>query len=302
MADPVAAAPIRSPDAQRRNGRIIVATAYFVAFSAAATVAIEMHPGSPLLVAAASDLAGTLAIFAFSVFFNNSSLYDPYWSVAPIPIAAYWLGCNPEPPGPRQIAIISLIALWGIRLTANWLARWHGLSDEDFRYVEIRQKSGHWYWPASLVAIHLMPSVWVFLGLLPVLPALSTAGRSIGWLDLVALSTTTTAVLVEAVADLQLRAFLKGRGDRAAILDTGLWKLCRHPNYFGEVLFWWGLFLFGMAADPKWSWTAVGPISITLLFSLVSIPWMDRRMLANHPAWAERMRTLPALIPFTKLR
>jgi steroid 5-alpha reductase family enzyme len=302
MADPLVATPVRPPEAQRRNGRIIVATAYFVAFSAAATVAIEMHPGSPVLVAAAADLAGTVAIFAFSVFFNNSSLYDPYWSVAPIAIAAYWLGCNPSPPGPRQIAIVALIAVWGIRLTTNWLGRWHGLGDEDFRYAEIRHKTGRWYWPASLVAIHLMPSVWVFLGLLPVLPALSTKGQPIGWLDLVALMTTTAAVVVEAVADLQLRSFLRRRTDRAAVLEAGLWGLCRHPNYFGEVLFWWGLFLFGMAADPSWIWTAIGAVSITLLFALVSIPWMDRRMLANHPAWAERMRSLPGLIPFTKLR
>jgi steroid 5-alpha reductase family enzyme len=302
MADPLVATRIRSPDAQRRNGRIIVATAYFVAFSAAATVAIEMHPGPPILVAGAADLAGTVAIFAFSVFFNNSSLYDPYWGLAPIPIAAYWLACNPEPPGPRQVAIIALIAVWGIRLTANWLARWHGLADEDFRYVEIRQKTGRWYWPASLVAIHLMPSVWVFLGLLPVLPALSRRGQPIGWLDLAALSTTTAAIVVEAVADLQLRSFLRRRTDRAAVLETGLWGLCRHPNYLGEVLFWWGLFLFGMAADPTWIWTAIGPVSITLLFALVSIPWMDRRMLTNHPAWAECMRSLPGLLPFTKLR
>jgi steroid 5-alpha reductase family enzyme len=86
------------------------------------------------------------------------------------------------------------------------------------------------------------------------------------------------------------------------VLDTGLWAVSRHPNYLGEVLFWWGLFLLGLAAGPGWGWTVVGPLAITALFAFVSVPWMDRRMLARHPAWAERLRRVPALLPFPRPR
>ncbi len=121
-------------------------------------------------------------------------------------------------------------------------------------------------------------------------------------LDVLAAAVTAGAIALEATADAQLHAFLRARGDPAAILDRGLWARSRHPNYLGEILFWWGLFLFGVSAAPRWAWTAVGPLAITALFLLVSVPWMDRRMLARHPAYAERLRTTPALIPWPRRR
>ena len=113
---------------------------------------------------------------------------------------------------------------------------------------------------------------------------------------------TAGAIAIEALSDLQLRRFLRTRRDPSAVLDKGLWQFSRHPNYFGEVVFWWGLWLFGLAADPGWAWTVVGPVSITLLFLLVSVPWMDRRMLSRHPAWAARMKATSALVPWPRRR
>ena len=81
------------------------------------------------------------------------------------------------------------------------------------------------------------------------------------------------------------------------MLDTGLWAALRHPNYVGEGLFWWGLWLFGLAADPGWWWTVAGPAAITALFTFVSVPWMDRRMEARHPGWLARRAHVPALWP-----
>jgi steroid 5-alpha reductase family enzyme len=230
---------------------------------------------------------------------DNSSMYDPYWSVAPIPIVLYWAlapGGSASVPL-RQFLVVFLVAAWGVRLTANWAARWHGLGDEDFRYVEIRGKTGRLYWPASFFSIHLFPTAWVFLGLLSTWPALSGPARPPGWIDAAAVLVTGGAILVEGLSDLQLRRFMNSRREREAVLDTGLWAWSRHPNYFGEVMFWWGLWLFGYAARPSWAWTAVGPLSITMLFAFVSIPWMDRRMLARHPAWAPHMKRTSAFFP-----
>ena len=139
--------------------------------------------------------------------------YDPYWSVAPIPITAYWASGMPSGPGVRAIVVCVLVAVWGVRLTANWVARWRGLADEDFRYAEIRARTGRLYWPASLVAIHLLPTAWVFLGLLAAWPALVGDGRPPGLLDAVALAVTAGGIAVEAVADRQLRRFLRSRRD-----------------------------------------------------------------------------------------
>jgi steroid 5-alpha reductase family enzyme len=274
----------------------VVIAAYTTGLAASLLAGWLARGAHPLLVAALADLAGTAAVFGFSVAFDNSSVYDPYWSVAPLPLALYWAALG-DGSRARQALVLVLVAAWGVRLTGNCLWRWRDLGHEDFRYREIRARTGRWYWPASFVSIHLMPTIWVFLGLVPVWVALGRSG-ALGLVDALAAVVTAAAVAVEAVADWQLQAFLRRRTGPDDVLASGLWALSRHPNYFGEVLFWWGLWLFGLAADPSWWWTVVGPVSITLLFAVVSVPWMDRRMLARHPAWAAHVARTSALVPW----
>jgi steroid 5-alpha reductase family enzyme len=276
----------------KRAGQIFVMVAYVVALGVAMAAAKPFEGRHPVLLAAVADLVATLVVFAFSVALDNSSVYDPYWSVAPLPIALFWA---PAGVGLRQTIVIALLALWGLRLTANWALRWRGPADEDFRYREIRGKTGRWYWPASFFSIHLFPTAWVFCGMLPAFPALTRPGFTL--VDVVATLVAGTAIAVETIADWQLRRYLRSPHRPEDILATGLWSVCRHPNYLGEVLFWWGIFLFGLAADPRWAWSALGALAITLLFVLVSVPWMDRRMLSRHPTWAEHMKRTPALVP-----
>jgi steroid 5-alpha reductase family enzyme len=285
---------------RRRQGRLRVVAAYSVALAAALAVGWALGERHPIVVAALADVAATAVVFAFSWGHDNSSFYDPYWSLAPIPIALYWASLNPDAPEARGSLVLLLLTVWGLRLTANWVVRWQGTQDEDFRYREIRQRTGRLYWPASFLSIHLMPTAWVFLGMLPLYPALARPLPGLGWLDVLATVTTGAAIAIEAAADFQLRRFLRTRQDTEAVLDSGLWAMSRHPNYFGEVLFWWGVFLFGVAAAPGWTWTVVGPISITLLFVLVSVPWMDRRMLSRHPGWANHLRSTSALLPWPR--
>jgi steroid 5-alpha reductase family enzyme len=294
----LAAMVTQNPDRRARD-LVIVALAYALALVVALAVGWALRDRHPILVAAAADLVATLIVFCFSVGCNNSSLYDPYWSVIPLPVAIYWASVGE--PGLWQLLLLALVALWGARLTGNWAARWRGIRDEDFRYQEIRGRTGRLYWPASFVSIHLLPTIWVFLGLLPLYPAL-VRPSPVTTLGFVALLVTTAAIAIETIADRQLRAFLRTRRDPEAILDKGLWAYCRHPNYLGEVLFWWGLYLFGLAAEPAWVWSVVGSLSITLLFVFISVPWMDRRLLLRHPAWAQTMKSLPALLPWPRRR
>ncbi|MBI5546954.1 MAG: DUF1295 domain-containing protein, partial [Deltaproteobacteria bacterium] len=83
------------------------------------------------------------------------------------------------------------------------------------------------------------------------------------------------------------------------IVNTGLWKYSRHPNYFGEVSFWWGLWLFGVASDPASAlWTLAGPVAMTGLFLFISVPMLDKRSLERRPGYAEHRRRVSALIPW----
>lgn len=138
----------------------------------------------------------------------------------------------------------------------------------------------------------------VFLGCLSLHPALACSSRPLGPIDLLAALVTLGAIGLEATADAQLRAFVRSKPAPEAILSSGLWAFSRHPNYCGEVFFWWGLYLFALAADPAYWWAIVGPIAISCLFLFVSIPMIERRMLARRPAFAARMKEVSALVPW----
>jgi steroid 5-alpha reductase family enzyme len=278
---------------------LICLAAYCVAALAAAAV-IRLSAGlSPVWAAGLADLAATLVVFAFSLGLNNSSMYDPYWSVAPAVIALWWLTRFGGPGGVtvvRQVVVTFLVLAWAARLTWNWLRRWNGLKDEDWRYADYR-RLGAGYWPVSFFGFHMMPTVLVFIACLSLVPALSWNSRGVGILDVAAVLVTAAAILVEAGADRQLRRFLTRRTP-GQILDTGLWALTRHPNYFGEVLFWWGLWLFGLAADPSRWWTIVGPAGVTALFLGISVPMMDNRMLSRHPGYAAHVSRRSGFLPW----
>jgi steroid 5-alpha reductase family enzyme len=146
----------------------------------------------------------------------------------------------------------------------------------------------------------MMPTVLVFIACLSLVPALSSSSRAFGVLDVLAVLVTGAAIAAEAGADRQLRRFLTSPRQPGQILDTGLWAFSRHPNYFGEVLFWWGVWLFGLAADPSRWWTLVGPAGITALFLGISVPMMDKRMLSRHPGYAEHIMIRSGFLPWKR--
>jgi len=271
------------------------ALAYGVAIGAAIAAGYAVHDNlHPLGVVAIADAVGTIVIFAFSRAFNNSSFYDPYWSIAPMVMVVYWM--NGAGNGTRAIVVAGLVWAWGARLTYNFLKGWPGLRHEDWRYVNLREQNGRAYWLVSFFGIHFAPTVWVYLGCLAFYPAF-TSERTLGVNDAFAGIFIASAILLEGIADRQLWRFRRSNPAPGAIMKSGLWRGNRHPNYLGEVLFWWGLFSAGVAAHPTYWWTVAGPIGITLLFVFISIPMIDKRHLARRPGYAEHMRATTALFP-----
>lgn len=273
-----------------------IAVGYLAALAAGVAV-VRAWPDLPSWQrVAAADVAATVVIFVFSVLFDNSSFYDAYWSVAPVPIAA-WLGAAAGNWTPRRLVVVALVAAWGVRLTWNWARGWSGFAHEDWRYVDYRKKTGSAYWLVSFFGLHFMPTVTVFVGMLALWPALGS-DAPLGPLDVAALVVTAGAIAIEATADAQLRAFRRDVRDPGRIMDVGLWSRCRHPNYLGEISFWWGLYLFGLAGRRHdWWWTLPGPVWITVMFVTISVPLIDRRSLARRAGYAEHMKRLPALLP-----
>ena len=163
--------------------------------------------------------------------------------------------------------------------------------------VDKRQQTGSLYWVVSFAGLHMMPTLMVFAGCLALWPALVTGTQPFGALDVLATGVTAGAILLEATADQQLRRFRRSQPPASAILDSGVWAYCRHPNYLGEIGLWWGLFLFALAAEPSAWWAGSGALAITLLFRFISLKLVDDRMLARRPDYKARMETVPALLP-----
>lgn len=245
-----------------------------------------------------ADVVATLVIFGFSLRYRNSSFYDAYWSVIPPLLAAWWMWTHPASlHDTRALLASALVWLWAIRLTTNWSVFWGGLHHEDWRYPIVRARAGKAALLADLFGIHLFPTVQVFLGCLPLYALMSRAGAPLGWLDAAAFIVTLGAILIETIADLQLHAFI-ARRQPGTFITTGLWAWSRHPNYFGELSFWWGLMLFGLAAAPsQWQWIIPGALAMTAMFKFASIPLMDTRSVERRPAYAEHMKKVSALLP-----
>jgi steroid 5-alpha reductase family enzyme len=279
---------------------VLVAVAYLAALLAAIVIGYVFRDLNPVLMLFAADIAGTLVIFIFGRFFHNASFYDPYWSVQPLVIALFWIYgfAVGDAPGWRQIIVTTLVFAWGLRLTFNWIRGWEGLKDEDWRYRNFRNKSGKWFWLVELTGIELIPTIMVFLGCLALYPALAAGNHPFGVLDIIAIIITAGAIILETTADEQLKNFTRNNPGHGKIMAEGLWAYSRHPNYLGEVSFWWGLFFFALAADAGYWWTVAGPLAITLLFTIISVPMMDKRNMASRPDYKEHRKKVPALFPW----
>ncbi len=282
----------------KRKGLLICLFAYITAGIMVWLVYDAISIFHPLLIVITLDILATLVIFLFSMMFNNSSLYDPYWSLVPPLIMLFWVfnAQTLEALTLMQILILSTVIFWSLRLTLNWLTRWRGIKDEDWRYISFRFKYQEQYWIVSLTGIHLFPTLIVFLGCLSVFPALVMHEGTMGVMEWIAFGVTVSGVVIETVADIQLRRFNREES-KSDFQDAGLWKYSRHPNYFGEVLLWVGLFLFSTGMEEIYWWILPGPIFMILMFYAISIPMIDRRMLRRRTGYRDYIKRTSAMIP-----
>jgi len=273
---------------------------YVLALIIAVIVGYAVRNLNQIFIVLIADIAGTLAVYVMGRLFHNASFYDAYWSVAPLAIAIFWV-FGPFPHRAemiRQVIASVFVFIWGLRLTWNWAHQWQGIHHEDWRYRDLREKNPRWFWLIELVGIEVMPTVIVFLACLPLFPVLAAGTGHFTFLDVIACIITAGAIAIEAIADRQLWQFTRQKTRSGEIMTKGLWAYSRHPNYFGEITFWWGIYLFGLAADSAYWWTIIGPLSVTLLFVAVSIPLMEKRNLAGRPGYASIAKRIPPLIPW----
>ncbi|MEE3850272.1 DUF1295 domain-containing protein [Gordonia sp. LSe1-13] len=284
-------------------GRVAALVRVTLAYVIAVAVAVVWLWSGPstsslLLDTLIADLLATLVIFAFSRYHRNSSFYDAYWSVIPPLLLIYWWWQGPLGLDDLRAWLLFLVVMvWAIRLTANWVSTFPGLHHEDWRYGRLRDDAGRWELPVDLFAIHVIPTLQVFAGMLPVYVAVTRPGEGPAWLVGAAVLLGLGAVALETVADLQLRRFTRERRP-GQVMDRGVWAWSRHPNYFGEFTFWFALALFGVAASPSdaW-WLFVGAAVMLALFEGASIPMMEKRSLQRRPDYQSVIDRVPRFVP-----
>ena len=287
--------------------RLILLSIYLAAFSVGLFVG-NSYTGFTLIMKSAMIVFSTvLIIWLFSFIADNSSVFDPYWSVAPSFFTLYmWIsfygfklaGSDLWFANARFVLIFTLVTFWGVRLTYNFLRNWRGLKHEDWRYVNFRNKAGSLYWVISYLGIHLFPAIMVFLGSLSIWVALTAGVRPMNILDITGILFTGIAIWLEAKADKELHQFIQQTTEGGKTIKTGLWAISRHPNYLGEITFWWGLYLFALAANPSFWWVVIGPVTITMMFVFISIPMIEKRLMERKNDYADYCRKVPMLLPF----
>lgn len=282
-----------------RTGSLIRVTAAYVVAVAVALVWLLWGPGTGQLWldGLIADLIATVVVFVFSRIYENSSFYDPYWSVIPPLLAFYWWIRSDEPSNTaRWWLMMAVMLVWAVRLTANWVSTFPGMHHEDWRYPMVRERAGRFAFAADLFGIHVFPTLQVFAGMIPVYVVATRAGEPFGVLDVVAFVIGAGAVALEAVADLQMHRFAATKSP-GQVMDRGVWAWSRHPNYFGECGVWLSFGLFGLAAAPDSWWVLTGVVTMVAMFVGVSIPMMEQRSLQRRPAYRDVVHRVSAFVP-----
>ena len=237
-------------------------------------------------------VSATLIIFLFSNVHKNSSIYDPFWHVAPI-LIVFYIAKQSSLPTLELNLVLGAFLFWALRLTYNWYLNWNNLDHEDFRYIDLKNNNKFMAFINDLFGIHLIPTIIVNVSLYPIYVALTA--ESLNELVYVGFIVIIIAVVIQYISDDQMRKFRKNESNLGKTMKYGLWKYSRHPNYLGEVSFWFGIYVFALASGLTTIWLLACPIVMLALFVFISCPMMDNRSLKRRSDYKEYMDKTPQL-------
>ena len=244
-------------------------------------------------------LAVVAGLWLLSIAIRDVSIIDMVFGLIMTLLisVAWWRGGHRDP---AYLLMLGLVLLWVLRMTTYLVHRnWgHG---EDARYTRLRSwVEGEWafHW-LSLRKVFLLQGVVLWLATLPaqvfmLLPG-PPAWCALTWLGV---AMAMNGLLWETIADLQLSAFRKKPELRGTVLATGLWRYCRHPNYFGELCFWWGIFVMA-CASPLALLTVIGPLVYShLIVNVTGQATLDKKLAREKPGYAEYMASTNGMLPW----
>ncbi|KAA6185088.1 DUF1295 domain-containing protein [Thiohalocapsa marina] len=247
------------------------------------------------LYAAGLAVALGIAIGAWlvSLIRGDVSIVDSLWSIFFLAMLLTYVQLAPTV-AERAYLVLFLVTVWAVRLSVFITLRNWG-EPEDHRYQAIRANNQPHFEFKSLYIVFSLQAILAWIISLPLL-GIVLGGTTLGWLDLVAVALWLIGFAFEAIGDQQLAAFKSNPANRGQVMDQGLWRYTRHPNYFGEACIWWAFYLFAVAAGA-W-WTIIAPLLMTFLLLRVSgVALLEKDIGTRRPAYQDYMRRTNAFLP-----
>lgn len=245
-----------------------------------------------------ANLVMTLGIYIFSLATNNASMYDPYWSLVPPFILLGWIIYGGHRIHMASLFLLIGICLWALRLTSNWWKNWTGFKEQDWRYDLIKARTKRYYFLSNFGAIHLIPTVVVYIQMINVYEAIIRDASLNAWL-FIGFILMVFAASIQYIADKQMYEFRLKRQDKMSCIDIGVWKYSRHPNYLGELSLWIGVYFIYISVNPVLDFNIIYPMAMIMLFLFVSIPMMEKK-LAIRPCYEDYKKRVSMLFPYRK--
>jgi steroid 5-alpha reductase family enzyme len=253
--------------------------------------------GHVMLLSAAALLVYVVAVWLLSLPLRDVSIVDPAWGVGFVIVA--WIafalgdGCRN-----RRLILAGLVTIWGLRLGGYLLLRKLRAPGEDPRYTEMRDRieaRGARFWIVSLATVFLLQGALIWIVSLPVQAAAPQPDR-LGVLDALGALAWLIGVVFEATGDFQMQRFKADPANKGTVMDRGLWRYTRHPNYFGDFMVWWGLYLFALSTGGAW-WSIAGPLVMsTLLIRVSGKGHLEQRMM-QRPGYPEYVARTSGFFP-----
>ena len=238
-------------------------------------------------------LALALCTWLVSVAKHDVSIVDSVWSALILLGAAVYAVALPAT-APRSLCVIVLVAVWAIRL-AGYITWRNWGEPEDRRYQEIRARNQPNFERKSLYLVFGMQAALAWIVSLSLLAALASA-HPWGWLDTIGICVVLFGIAFETVGDFQLAAFKARPENRGRVMDSGLWRYTRHPNYFGEFCVWWGFYLIALSAGGWWA--VVSPLLMSVLLLKVSgVSLLEKDISERRPAYRDYIARTNAFFP-----
>ncbi len=237
------------------------------------------------------------SLWLISIVLKNVSIVDAFWGLGFILAATYYFLYS-DGMAHRKLLVLCLVIIWGFRLSIfiGWRNWGKG---EDFRYQKFRQDYGpHRYWWLSFFQTFLLQGVLMWLVSAPLLAAQYHQGApSLGWLDYLAVLIWLIGIGFEAIGDYQMSRFKANSSNKGKVLNHGLWKYTRHPNYFGDAMVWWAFGIFGLAAGNYY--VLLAPLLMNILLLKISgVALLEKSLKADKPQYQDYMERTNAFFPW----